>query len=267
MKIRWLFIDLDGTLLNQHKQPGSKGLSAIRTLKQKGLHIGLATGRSVDIVVKLLTSWQLINHIDVIIGMNGAQIYSLKEAACFRRHLLSAEQLNAVISHCLPYNINYYLYDMMKQKAYLRRLDEYSKHIITINQSAYVIQELPIINNYEKLLVLCEPSKSAAIINSLQPFDDLRVMQTLPYCLEIVSIENSKLSAVRQICEHEGCSLREVMALGDEMNDLDLLLDCGIGVAMLNGNEQLKASAECCTEYDNNHDGVGEFLYQYFHIE
>ena len=56
------------------------------------------------------------------------------------------------------------------------------------------------------------------------------------------------------------------MAFGDEMNDLDLLLECGIGVAMLNGNEQIKARADCCTEYDNNHDGVGEFLYQYFNI-
>lgn len=98
MKIRWIFIDLDGTLLDQHKQPGSKGLSAIKALKQKGLHIGLATGRSVDIVLKLLKSWHLVNQIDVIIGMNGAQIYSLKEAVCFRQHLLSAEQLNAIIT-------------------------------------------------------------------------------------------------------------------------------------------------------------------------
>ena len=266
MKIRWIFIDLDGTLLDQHKQPGSKGLLAIKALKQKGLHIGLATGRSVDIVLKLLKSWQLVNQVDVIIGMNGAQIYSLKEAVCFRQHLLSAEQLNAIITFCLPYNINYYLYDMMKQKAYLHRLDDYGKYIISINQSTYDIQVQPIINNYEKLLVLCEPSTSKAVIDSLQSFTDLRVMQTLPFCLEIVSIENSKCNAVRQICEHEGCSLREVMAFGDEMNDLDLLLECGIGVAMLNGNEQIKASADCCTEYDNNHDGVGEFLYQYFLI-
>lgn len=155
---------------------------------------------------------------------------------------------------------------MMKQKAYLHRLDDYGKYIISINQSAYDIQAQPIINNYEKLLVLCEPSTSKAVIDSLQSFTDLRVMRTLPFCLEIVSIENSKCNAVRQICEHEGCSLREVMGFGDEMRILDLLLECGIGVAMLNGNEQIKASADCCTEYDNNHDGVGEFLYQYFNI-
>ncbi len=60
-----------------------------------------------------------------------------------------------------------------------------------------------------------------------------------------------------------GFGLDKVMGFGDSMNDESLIRMAGHGVAMCNGLEEIKKIADYVTDYDNNHDGVGEFLFKY----
>lgn len=64
MNIKFIFTDLDGTLLDKDKKPGIKSIKTLLNLKQQGVHLGIATGRSVDIVLNLLDEWGLNNQIE-----------------------------------------------------------------------------------------------------------------------------------------------------------------------------------------------------------
>lgn len=268
MSIKYIFTDLDGTLLNDDKKPGIKSIKALKILKQQGYHLGIATGRSVDIVLNLLEEWGLNNQLDWIIGMNGAQLYHTKHNALYRQHLLTFDQLNKLTAMLYDYDVNLYLYDCINHKALLRRMDEYGKTIINFNRSEYEIIDLHNLNkNYEKMLVLATPSILSEINPKLNDFQDIKAMRTLPFCIEIVSQYNSKLNAIQHICDYENIQLSEVMAFGDEENDMEMITECGFGVAMKNGREALKKKADACTSFSNNEDGVAAFLMHYFKIE
>lgn len=268
MNIKFIFTDLDGTLLDKVKKPGIKSIKALLNLKQQGVHLGIATGRSVDIVLNLLDEWGLNNQIEWIIGMNGAQLYHTKNNALYRQHLLTTDELNKLCAMLNHYDVNLYLYDYIKHKAMLRRMDEYGQTIINFNRSEYEIIDFNHFNkNYEKMLVLAEPSLLTDIYQKLNSYEELKALRTLPYCVEIISRHNSKMNAIRQVCEYEKIFLSEVMAFGDEENDKEMIMECGVGIAMQNGCKELKEKADACTFHTNNEDGVGEFLIHYFNIE
>lgn len=266
--IKYIFTDLDGTLLDTDKKPGIKSIKALRILKQQGYHLGIATGRSVDIVLNLLIEWRLKNQIEWIIGMNGAQLYHTSNNALYRQHLLTTVQLNKLTTMLEHDDVNLYLYDCMNHKAMLKRMDDYGKTIINFNQSEYeIIDFTELDKSYEKMLVLAKPSTLSEINQKLNDCHDIKAMRTLPYCIEIVSRYNSKLNAIQNICDYENIHLSEVMAFGDEENDMEMIIGCQVGVAMRNGSEALKQKADACTFHTNNEDGVGEFLIHYFNIE
>lgn len=266
--IKYIFTDLDGTFLDAEKKPGIKSIEAFRILKQQGYHLGIATGRSVDIVLNLLIEWELKDQIDWIIGMNGAQLYHIKNNVLYRQHLLTIKQLKKLTSMLEHDDVNLYLYDCMNHKAMLKRMDDYGKTIINFNRSEYeIIDFTELHKSYEKMLVLAKPSKLSEINQKLNDYHSIKAMRTLPYCIEIVSQYNSKLNAIQNICDYENIHLSEVMAFGDEENDMEMIMGCQVGVAMRNGSEALKEKADACTFHTNNEDGVGEFLIQYFNIE
>ena len=57
-----------------------------------------------------------------------------------------------------------------------------------------------------------------------------------------------------------GIKREEVIAIGDNGNDMSMIEDSGLGVSMANGREFLKEKAQYVTQNDNNHDGVAEVI-------
>ena len=57
-----------------------------------------------------------------------------------------------------------------------------------------------------------------------------------------------------------GIKREEIIAIGDNGNDLSMIEACGLGVSMANGRDFLKAKAQYVTQNDNNHDGVAEVI-------
>lgn len=174
--IKYIFTDLDGTLLDTDKKPGIKSIKALRILKQQGYHLGIATGRSVDIVLNLLIEWRLKDQIDWIIGMNGAQLYHIKNNVLYRQHLLTIDQLKKLTTMLEHDDVNLYLYDCMNHKAMLKRMDDYGKTIINFNQSEYeIIDFTELDKSYEKILVLAKPS-TLSEINQYKSNENIAVL-------------------------------------------------------------------------------------------
>ena len=109
--------------------------------------------------------------------------------------------------------------------------------------------------------------------------DGLEVMQTwirenmpemdcffsCPQFLEVVPKGMNKGEAVKMLCKLLGVEIENAVACGDAANDLAMLKAAGIGVAMINGSDEVKAIADYITARDNNHDGVAEAADKFFY--
>ena len=74
----------------------------------------------------------------------------------------------------------------------------------------------------------------------------------------------NKGEAVKMLCQKLGVAIENAVACGDAANDLAMLKAAGIGVAMINGSDEVKAVADYITTRDNNHDGVAEAADKFF---
>ena len=77
--------------------------------------------------------------------------------------------------------------------------------------------------------------------------------------LNIIPRGASKLNAIRTVCAHLGCSLADVMAIGDGDNDAEMLAGVGCGVAMGNATERARLAANFQVD-DHLHDGAAQAL-------
>ena len=90
--------------------------------------------------------------------------------------------------------------------------------------------------------------------------DTVTTVYSNPYYLEIFMKEAGKGSAVIRLAEHLSIPIENTIAAGDEQNDISMIEAAGCGIAMANATDMVKQIADVVTTYDNNHDGLAEFI-------
>ncbi|GLT53424.1 hypothetical protein SLA2020_266940 [Shorea laevis] len=109
---------------------------------------------------------------------------------------------------------------------------------------------------------------SAGVTTTLRPYwseatrDRATVVQAVPDMLEIVPLGTSKGSGVEMLLDHLGSTAKEVMAIGDGENDVEMLELASLGIALSNGSEKAKAVANVIGA-SNDEDGVADAIYRY----
>ena len=68
---------------------------------------------------------------------------------------------------------------------------------------------------------------------------------------------------MKHLCKHFNIPIENSVAAGDEENDLTMIKEAGIGVAMKNASDKPKAIADYITTNDNDHDGIAEIIYKF----
>ena len=107
-----------------------------------------------------------------------------------------------------------------------------------------------------------EKTDTIAAFHQAHPHDDFKGVRSTPNLYEFMNPNISKSHGIETIVKAHGWSMEQVLVFGDEMNDFEMIRDCGIGVCMGNGNPQLKALADAITG-SNDEDGIAQYLYQY----
>ena len=95
-----------------------------------------------------------------------------------------------------------------------------------------------------------------------EKFPHVKITRSSPYSADIISADQSKLKGIAHLGEVFGFELSEVMAFGDSENDLEMLSGVGVGVAMGNGEDELKDQATHVTD-TNNQNGIAKALSHY----
>lgn len=263
--IRLLCLDLDGTLLNDHKEIDPRDVEAIQKAAADGVTIALITGRmpaATENIVKTL-------QVSCILACN-AGTYILEKGSCIYSEYLPLEAMQKVYGvaqeHALP------LWSFRHEEWMVTDLDE------AVEQEIRTIRHMPQIINYQnlekewaagkkspnKLLIGANPSKVQEIYGILQDMkiDGMDMACSAPTFLEIFPKGMNKGKALRMICKEKEIAREATMAFGDQELDAPMIQEAYIGIAMENGIPDIKEAARFVTK-SNNDAGVAYGIAKY----
>ncbi len=252
---RLLAIDLDGTLLNPQKLITPRTQKALYQVAEMGITLVIATGQTLQVLRHVcadlpLTAPQIIE--------NGAIIADIHTGHILHEKLIPHEYILPTLNTLRSFDLfrAYHNYQRVYVDIGTPRAREWYRppvpSVIEVDDVAS-LYPLPCI----KLAAVGEES---TLIAKRQEFErrfagKLYVTQSAYDLLEFLHPEVSKGNALKTIAADLGISSKEVVAFGDNHNDIGMLQFAGLGVAMDNAPDEVKVAADYVT-LSNSEDGV-----------
>ena len=270
MGYKAVFLDMDGTLLHSDHSVSESTIRTIRTLTGKGIWVILVSARPLNAV---LPAFQEIGIPESypIITLNGSYIVE-KEQPIFQA-TIDLPTVVAVAEQVRPFKatIAYYL----QREWYSEVNDAWTEHEqkimdvkIKVGPLAGLVKEWAARNIApNKMMVMGEPPAIGEIQKHLRSLYDgrLNIYPSKPTYLEVMDSQGSKSNAVRFISQRLKLDRSEIIAMGDNYNDIEMIKYAGMGVAMGNAPDEIKADADYVTDTNNN-DGVRKALEKFFDL-
>jgi len=266
MEKHLLFLDLDGTLLNDAKEitPGNR--AALDAALQRGHGVIITTGRPLKSAMAHAHKLQLDKPGCYLIAYNGGVIYDWAAEKQLYTLSLPYETVNRVFDYVNSTGVHIQTYDtwdvLVEKRCDNETVRRYCDGTIGFRVIGDVhtdLKEEPV-----KILIIDFDNKSA--LEKIQAWvlehmgQDVECFFSSNAYLEVVPKNIRKGEAVKMLCRLLDVPISNAVAVGDEANDLSMIVDAGIGVAMCNGIAAVKAAANYITKNDNNHDGVAEVV-------
>lgn len=254
MSTKYVFVDIDGTLLSHHIGIPKSALEAIDLARKNGHKIFINTGRVKSAVDDLLQFYPFDGYVFAAGGhveINGEIIYeNILNETEIKRALEIFEQKN--IGYVLEGSkISYYNDDAIeffrdrRIKSEQELGPQVTRHLIQENMvypiSEYHKDPQPI----NKFSIFTKTNLELFEIEQL--FGEEYEVIKYTTSAEIITRGINKSFGMRKVLEHFNADLQDSMALGDSMNDYPMIKDANIGVAMGNGVDELKAIANYTT--------------------
>lgn len=239
-QIQLVAIDLDGTLLRSDKTISTVNRASISEAVRSHIHVVLATGRPFSHVKPYIEQLNLKTY---LVTANGAEIYD-RDHRCIARHAMEPNQILSLAAVAGKADSEYWV--LSEDELYQNELPDHV-HDITWLKFGYKPGTEEGANRIREMI---------------QSFDGLEVTNTIPSNLEVNAKGVHKASGIKLVCEKLHVPMEQVMAIGDALNDLELIQQAGFGVAMGNAQEIVKMKADAVTA-SNDEDGVAKALSAY----
>ncbi len=258
-------LDLDDTLLRSDLTIGDEDREALIRAEERGILLVLATGRGPEGMRRF---WQVLGmdrRPGWAIGYNGALVVRTDTGEELIRHELTSDVARLVVEICHTQDFAVQTYrdgqikvsrenDWTHHDSYLTGLPN------VVVSDAELVQPAPV-----KLVIPGDPARlpdlKLKIVKKLGEQADVVISK--PYFLEVLPPGVNKGRSLERLCGILGIERHRVMALGDAMNDAEMLEWAGFGVAMANSVPAIKSLAQAVTERDHDHGGVAEALHRW----
>lgn len=268
---RMVVTDLDGTLLNSQKQVSDANAKAIYKLKDQNITFVMATGRS-DVMTKAYT--KQLKNADIVIGCDGAVIRNIRTGEILYENHLSSETCHKTFEICKKYGLKYYVFakdELVSDDPQNERFLIHQK----FNQTVEEDEEIPMrivddLNEYVKEHIIYKIvvshndknylDKVAEVVKKETDADAIRSGKKV---LAVKAMGVSKAEAIKKLAQKLGIWIKDIIAFGDEVNDIEMLTLVGLGIAMENADDVVKEAADQIAG-SNDQDGVGKELEKIF---
>lgn len=268
--MKYLFFDLDGTLLNSEKIITENTKAYLKSLHELGYVLGIASGRAITGVKNALENSDACELFDVIVCAGGADIYDYKDNTQEKRNYLNHETIKNMLEDlrnrpelCITFH----------EAPYLYATNNFPRVEKIVKMNKFIGHKNPYVEEtYTKTarIVILLPEENREVLRSElrnKVYPGLWGYNAEEEVYEYISEHNSKSKGIADYVKKYGDSLDDVMCFGDSENDIDMLEKSGVGVCMKNGEEKVKLISDFVTSKTCDEDGVIEFLKQHIKKE
>ena len=259
---RLVLFDLDATLLDSRRQIGDENVRAIARLTTAGVRVGLATGRPPLSVAPYV---ERMRPNAPLVHFNGAMVRDFGSGRVIFERTLDRDAAAGCIALARAHGFHVNLY--MGSQIWIDSPSATSRESEVKDGVPHrVMRELVAALRSSsvaptKLLCIGPPEGIAPLTAAVRAAhgDAVTLVNSETTYLEVLPPGCSKLEAARALATHLSISIDEVMAFGDNLNDLELLTGCGLGVAM--GNSHPEVLARVATHIGHHDsDAIAGFL-------
>jgi len=263
-----VFLDMDGTLLRSDHSVSEPTKDIIRRLTGQGIPVILVSARPLNAILPTFRSIGIPEHYPLV-SLNGSYIVEREKPVFDAR--IDLDIAAAVSEKVRPFKatIAYYL----QREWFAEWKDAWTDHEQRIMDVALEVAPLDaLVRDWSyrgiapnKMMVMSEAANINEIQRHLKSFYNgrLNIYPSKPTYLEVMDPRGSKSNAVRWVIERMNIDRTEVIAMGDNYNDREMIEFAGMGVAMGNAPDEIKAAADYVTDTNNN-DGVCKALEKFF---
>lgn len=252
MNCKLLLFDLDGTLLQTDKTVSKQTMQKLEDCRKQGIMIGVSTSRSEKNSMELITKLNpdvVISSAGALVKCKDTYIYKAEFSAEETRNLIKAAR-DICGSECEitvdTEDGNYWNY-----KTDPKQQDKSWGDSVYTDFAEFEMPSL-------KMCVEIFDEGTAKILQEKLPECDC-IRFSDGYWYKFTKKIATKENAILHMCQACGITTDEIIAFGDDYADMGMLKLCGIGVAMGNAIDEVKAIADCVIG-DNDHDGIADYL-------
>ncbi|WP_350343941.1 HAD family hydrolase [Proteinivorax tanatarense] len=258
--IKLVAIDLDGTLLNDSGEIHPKDSEKIQNLISNGIYVVLATGRTFKSAQHIAKQ---LNLNVPIVTYNGGLVkdaISQRVIHCSKINLDTAKEILKLAEHQQVYARAYIDDVLWEEKENINAKLYAQKHRISYQVKGSLSKNL----DKEPYILLFKdkqnPSKIHNLTNKLKELNKVSVTSSTPDSVEVMSKGTSKAHALKIICQKLNIPKAKTLAIGNSLNDYDMLALAGQGVAMKNSDQALLERWSKVSQYTNNQAGVSSII-------
>lgn len=240
-KIKLIALDMDGTLLNDDGIVSKPTERVIQRALKEDIHVVLSTGRPLEMCISFAHDLKLSSY---LITSNGAEIYTVDENL-LEQHTMEAEKVEHLWQIGHKKDIHMWLVAADAVFVDGKRPSNFKEH-----------KWLKI--GYGNL----DEAHKLYVMEELKQLQDIEVTNSSLSNMEVNGGGVNKASAIRSLCERIGITPNNVLAIGDSLNDFQMIKEAGIGVAVENAQDVILDIADHIAP-TNNEDGVAKAIQRF----
>ena len=269
MFFKLIATDIDGTLLNDHMTLSDENIAAIKKAQAHGIRVVLCSGRSPGTMQGYETQLGLLDNDDNYgIGFNGATVYRTTTREVLAGHTISKDTAAAIVEKVQSLSSEVLLAAYLDNETVIAQdglqtiMDKFNVGTRVVNHyhSAFTPDlftkdplNVYLIQYREKLLPIYEALQK-------DPFPGVRLSFTQEHLLEFMPESMNKAQGLQALADRLGMDMSQIVTVGDNYNDLEMIQASGYGVAVANAVEELKQAADHVTSASNNQSALAEVV-------
>jgi Cof subfamily protein (haloacid dehalogenase superfamily) len=265
MSYKLVVTDMDGTFLNSKDEISVENLKIVKELNERGILFSIATGR-LDTMIKPYLR-QIGNNTPVI-SCNGALVRNIIKGEFYHAHIIKKIDFTKVIDICKVNNLTFAVY--CEYTVYSESIEGRMKYFEKRNEGLCVEERvaIKIVDNIYtdieerifKILVSNDDSEVLERVKGkINKIPGIEAVKSSTNLLDVMSEGVTKGNALRDLAEMLKIKREEIIAIGDNHNDMSMLEYAGYAIAVGNAEQVVKDIADLVT-VSNDEDGVAKAL-------
>ncbi len=261
MKYKIIASDFDGTLLRSDRTVSRRTVEAIARYRKEGGLFTVSTGRMFDSIRRSLDELGMQDVNVPIIAMDGGIIRESVSGKVLASYPMPKAEVVDFCERCEKIGCYFHIYT---DKLYVAKANDINRdycavtkiHMNEVGKLSRFVRE----NELQVLKVLIADDNAEQLLDVFKDrYEGIQFFMSWSTYLDGASVFAGKGNGVRKFAEMHGIDIKDVIAIGDSMNDISMVSEAGLGVAMKNADDRLKKYADMIAP-TNDEDGVAEII-------